>query len=174
MRTTKAARTVCAIVSIACCLSGCAITHEQFASQRRQLSDFQVCEAVVDARKGSSLAYMSDTHEEAVRRGITVSQCTAAVEKDRADTAAAVAAVAAIALVAVVASRGSGTSGAPGAMAYPSTVDTTWEWDEFYNSSFQLVWVCRGVQSGQFADLARCQNKPKVDWKWPGTMDPTK
>nr|WP_143028912.1 hypothetical protein [Massilia sp. PDC64] len=45
--------------------------------------------------------------------------------------------------------------------------DFDWEWDQFYNSSYQLVWACRGVQSGQFADASRCAYKPQTDLRWP-------
>jgi hypothetical protein len=30
-----------------------------------------------------------------------------------------------------------------------------------------LVWVCRGMQTGQFADLDRCRYKAQHDNTWP-------
>ena len=47
------------------------------------------------------------------------------------------------------------------------TYDYDWSWDQFYNKNYQLVWACRGKQTGQFADLENCTNKPKNDFTWP-------
>ena len=46
-------------------------------------------------------------------------------------------------------------------------VDNEWYWDEFYNQSYQLVWACRGAQTGEFAEVWRCNGRPQSDWKWP-------
>ncbi len=45
--------------------------------------------------------------------------------------------------------------------------DYQWHWDQYYNPSYQLVWSCRGAQTGEFADTFRCNGQPQVDWKWP-------
>lgn len=45
--------------------------------------------------------------------------------------------------------------------------DFDWAWDQFYHQG-QLVWVCRGAQSGQFAQVERCAYKPQNDYRWPG------
>lgn len=45
--------------------------------------------------------------------------------------------------------------------------DYEWDWDEFYNEQYQLVWACRGVQTGQFANQAHCTNLPRTDLRWP-------
>jgi len=37
--------------------------------------------------------------------------------------------------------------------------DVDWDWDQFYHSTGSLVWACRGIQTGQFADLYRCSGK---------------
>jgi hypothetical protein len=47
-----------------------------------------------------------------------------------------------------------------------SNQDFEWDWDAFYRNG-NLVWVCRGVQTGQFAHHSHCQNKPQLDWRWP-------
>jgi hypothetical protein len=44
--------------------------------------------------------------------------------------------------------------------------DYDWAWDEFYNRGV-LVWACRGMQTGQFAEQTRCTYKPKNDYTWP-------
>lgn len=45
--------------------------------------------------------------------------------------------------------------------------DFDWDWDQFYNQNGQLVWACRGVQTAQFAEPARCAFKPQTDLRWP-------
>lgn len=44
--------------------------------------------------------------------------------------------------------------------------DIDWAWDEFYNNG-QLVWACRGKQTGEFANDYACAGKPKNDFTWP-------
>lgn len=44
--------------------------------------------------------------------------------------------------------------------------DYEWDWDEFYYDN-SLVWACRGVQTGQFAEQSNCAYKVKVDFRWP-------
>lgn len=47
-----------------------------------------------------------------------------------------------------------------------SNQDFEWDWDAFFRNE-NLVWVCRGVQTGQFAHHSHCHNKPQLDWRWP-------
>lgn len=49
--------------------------------------------------------------------------------------------------------------------------DTDWDWDEFYWQG-QLIWACRGVSTGQFANHERCSYKAKSDWRWPDKQAP--
>lgn len=59
-------------------------------------------------------------------------------------------------------------AGKHGGFASPQQKDYDWDWDEFYNANFgRMVWVCRGVQTAQFADEWRCSSKAKIDWRWP-------
>jgi hypothetical protein len=46
-------------------------------------------------------------------------------------------------------------------------IDIDWQWDEFYAAPGQLVWVCRGVQTAQFAPHEKCAGKAKIDIFWP-------
>lgn len=48
-----------------------------------------------------------------------------------------------------------------------SATDTDWDWDEFYVSGGQSVWMCRGVQSGEYAADRQCALKLKTDLRWP-------
>ncbi len=45
--------------------------------------------------------------------------------------------------------------------------DTDWAWDQFHHSTGSLVWACRGIQTGQFAEHTRCAGKSKNDNRWP-------
>ena len=67
-----------------------------------------------------------------------------------------------IGAAAAAAGGGGGGGGAYGASDYD------WDWDQFYNQYGQLVWACRGIQTGQFAELHHCAYDVKVDTRWPG------
>ena len=45
--------------------------------------------------------------------------------------------------------------------------DIDWAWDQFHHSTGSLVWACRGMQTGQFAEHTRCAGKSKNDDHWP-------
>lgn len=55
----------------------------------------------------------------------------------------------------------------PGGGSGYAPTDYDWAWDEFYNQYNQLVWSCRGMQTGQFAELDKCAYKVKIDSTWP-------
>lgn len=46
--------------------------------------------------------------------------------------------------------------------------DFDWAWDLQRGSYNSLVWVCRGRQTGQYADQSRCAYKYQADNTWPG------
>lgn len=48
----------------------------------------------------------------------------------------------------------------------PVAQDWDWDWDQFYYNG-ALVWVCRGVQTAQFAHTDRCAYRAQTDWRWP-------
>jgi hypothetical protein len=53
--------------------------------------------------------------------------------------------------------------------AAPTSTDYEWDWDEIQHpTQAGSVWVCRGVQTGQFADSDRCAYRVKTDLRWPG------
>lgn len=57
--------------------------------------------------------------------------------------------------------------------AVPQAVaDVEWQWDEFYAPNGYLVWMCRGVQTGMFAEEFRCLGKAKIDFFWPDKRAP--
>jgi len=58
---------------------------------------------------------------------------------------------------------GSGAGYAPVQLA-----DYDWAWDLQRGAYGGTVWVCRGRQSGQYADQGRCAYKYQSDNTWPG------
>jgi hypothetical protein len=69
------------------------------------------------------------------------------------------------AAAAIAAGGGSGGGGTGGNSFAPTDYD--WAWDQYYNQYRQLVWSCRGKQTGQFAELSKCQYKVQNDLTWP-------
>ena len=45
--------------------------------------------------------------------------------------------------------------------------DYDWDWDAFYDGYGNLLWRCRGIQSGQFANNSNCQYDYLDDDRWP-------
>lgn len=48
-----------------------------------------------------------------------------------------------------------------------STSDRYWYWDKFYDAYDNLIWRCRGSQTGQFAENEKCSGQTKDDERWP-------
>ena len=46
-----------------------------------------------------------------------------------------------------------------------TTVDYDWDWD--YQPA-NTQWVCRGIQTGQYAELSDCAYDVQDDDRWPG------
>ena len=79
----------------------------------------------------------------------------------------AIAAIAVGVLLGKAIGRGGGGF-APAPIPKAATSDYEWDWDEFRDGGGHLVWLCRGVQTGQFAEDARCLGRAKIDFRWPG------
>lgn len=154
---------------IASLLSGCALSPAEFREKRYEVSDTRLCTTLRNATSaavanGEDSYFEFQVRAEVERRGLDDESC-ARLERNQA-IAIGVGVLAGAALVA--SSRGGGAV-AGGATGYASTAyDYDWEWDQFYNQNRFLVWACRGVQTGQFAEQYRCAGKLQTDWKWPG------
>jgi len=148
---------------LALVLTGCAITPQQFERDRYSMSELAVCKAAVDAIKSGDYSFKSSVESEAGRRGLTGEKCVTLLQEDQRQKAMAAALI--IGAIAVAAAARGGGGGGTGS-SYAAT-DYDWDWDMFYNEYRQLVWACRGVQSGQFADQSRCAYKVKADTRWP-------
>lgn len=145
-------------------LSGCAISPQQFAAQRETLRPDEICRGRSAAVKNGDYVFVQAIDEELSTRGIPPGDCPAIIEKASQQASAAAALIlGGLALAAIARSN-------PGGGGYPYTPepqDNDWAWDQFYNQYYQLVWACRGLQTGQFANLDRCSFKGKHDSTWP-------
>lgn len=160
-------RVLVAVVAVA--LASCAVTPQQFAQQRYSLSDLEVCRAAISAAKSSDYNFQSITQDEARRRGLAPESCARLVKEANEKAVAAAAVVIGVIAIAAAARKGGG-----GSSYAPTTgvTDTDWSWDLFYNEYRQSVWACRGHQTGRFAELSRCEYKPKIDSRWPSLEAP--
>lgn len=157
----KATKLLVSIVSFAV-LIGCSSTPKEFAQNRYTLSDANVCRTNAEAQKRGDYQFAAEVQVELDRRRVSYDQCQSEMTKQGAG--AAVAILGAVLLVAAASRSGSGGGG--GQYTSPAT-DYDWAWDEFYNQSYQLVWACRGKQTGQFAMQDKCAYKPQNDFTWP-------
>ena len=140
-------------------LVGCATSKPNFYSDRTAASNAGICRAIREATTVGDSEYGSDLRKELGRRGVSFTSCDQILR----DQAVAIGAGVLVAVAVVAAARNAGGGGG----GYGGAYDYDWEWDAFYSSSYQMVWACRGVQTGQFADGFKCQAKQKTDWKWP-------
>lgn len=149
------------------------MTPEQFDGVKYQLSPTDLC---LHARTAVSLndkPLIDRINAEGARRGMTGSDCRALLAERDQQVRDVFAAVAAVALVAAAAKYGATSSPSYTSSAgFVGGQDYEWDWDQFYNEVLMLTWRCRGVQTGQFADNAKCAGKIMVDQRWPGFQDP--
>jgi hypothetical protein len=52
-------------------------------------------------------------------------------------------------------------------LARVTRADTDWDWDQFYDGTGILIWRCRGIFSGRFAENVRCASDLQSDDRWP-------
>lgn len=144
---------------IASLAAGCATTPADFDRVRYTISDTNLCRTYANAHGD----FLTKVEEEVERRHLSSSDCQTLINKQ--NLAIGVGAILGAALVAA-ARRGGGGGGT---YTPPPTraTDYDWDWDEFYNANRQLVWACRGVQTGEFAEQWHCNGTPQTDWRWP-------
>jgi hypothetical protein len=154
--------TVTASLLIGVLLTGCAASPAKFYADSASLSDTTLCRTLKAATSANDAAFTTDVRRAAQARNLTDYSCQALVNRQNAAIAAG--AVIGVALVAAARNGGGGTSvGANSNSGY----DYEWDWDQFFNQNRQLIWACRGVQTGQFAYAHQCAGKPQSDWRWP-------
>lgn len=140
----------------------------EFREKRYEVGDTRLCKTWRSAYTSKDAAFLWDVASEVNRRGLDAAKCQQ-LERNQ---DLAIGAGILIGLAAVAAAKsGGGAGGAAvgGSAGYGSTAyDYDWEWDQFYNQNHLLVWACRGVQTGEFAEQYHCAGKLQTDWKWPG------
>jgi hypothetical protein len=155
----KRSRTHIAIMLGVTMLAGCATTPAEFYNNRYALSNEKLCRTLQATAASKNAQFEWDVRGEIERRGLNSPSCDAIVRKQNAAIAGGL--VLATVLVAAAASGGGGAG-------VSTTSDYSWEWDQFYGQYGALVWSCRGVQTGRFAEMHRCSGKAQSDWMWPG------
>ena len=106
--------------------------------------------------KTDNAEFKKDISRELSKRGLQKSNCASLVNKQNTQiVVGAVVAAAAIYCAVECGNTGAGT--------YHNAAD----WDQFYDEKFQLVWACRDITSGRFANSNNCAGLPKTDVRWP-------
>ena len=120
------------------------------------LTKNQLCKDMKKSRKTASPNY-SIYLAELSTRGLTEKQCAVQWGK-------ILLAVGAVAVVAAAVSDGGGG----GSYSAANTEDVTFRWDEQPEDFGRgRRWVCRGEQTGQYAETTRCAGTIKTDTRWP-------
>jgi hypothetical protein len=148
-------------------LSSSAVSANSYYSAQKRLSDLQLCKTERSREAQSNAQFRNDVIRDLQARGVTPQRCDELIRQQKAAIAAALAVGAA---AAIIASEGGGGSSGSSTTAgsYAAQQDYDWDWDQFYNQYGQLVWACRGVQTGQFAEFENCRLDAKIDSRWPG------
>lgn len=146
-------------------VAGCAWTPERYAGKRAKLDDTETCRLFLGWQKEAKEPYLTMATEEIARRGLNEHQCKGKYEELRRSRKAAIGA--GVVLTATVAAVIYASRTRP-AFQIGAPYDSSWDWDQFADKDGNLVWACRGVQTGKFADQYRCTGAPLSDWRWPG------
>jgi hypothetical protein len=167
-------RLVAGMVTIG--LVSCAASPTRFYGDRYSLSDTRLCRTVDKAAKGGDSGFLDDARAERDRRGLTAERCHHLEVRQVLAIGAVAAAATAVVIIAHNNRHGSGGGGGGGsgsgsgsgsAVYVDATIyDSEWDWDQFFRGG-QLVWECRGVQTGQFAPPPNCFGLAMTDWRWP-------
>lgn len=161
----KMARGVVTLSVVTLAASGCAVSQKNLRDNPSAYGDAAICRALQGRDAQADRTFSFELRRELAKRNIGEYSCDEIIQKQNAVAGVAVLLGAAIA---IAASRGGG-----GASSYSSgQVDYSWDWDQFYNQYRQLVWACRGVQTGQFAESHRCIGKYQTDYRWPSKEAP--
>lgn len=162
------------VLSVSLGLAACAASPGRFYKDRYSLGDTRLCRTAAKADKGTDAGFADDVRAEEARRGLSPERCHQ-LEVRQAIAIGAAAVVATAIVVATHDHRHGGGGGGGGAVyvdtpvyapVYVPAYDTEWDWDQFQRGG-QLVWECRGVQTGRFAAPVNCAGLPMTDWRWP-------
>lgn len=152
-------RSTTGVLAVILAVSGCAVSPASFRDNPTSHSDASICRALQGTAGRTDPTFAYDLRSELGRRNISEYSCDQIIQKQNLTAGAILLIGAAIAVAA--SGGGGGNSYAPGQQDY------AWDWDQFYNQYRQLVWACRGVRTGQFAEAHHCSGKWQTDSRWP-------
>lgn len=147
-----------AISTLACAcliLTGCATSKSTFYEAPTQVGTWSLCRTLGDALSSGDRLYADDVAREVASRGLSIEDCK--TRNMIVDVG-----VVSIVVLGVVAAAMTGGGGGGGG------TDSSFAWDQFQANNGQLMWACRGRQTGRFADQWRCSGLPMNDFAWPG------
>ncbi|MES2899503.1 MAG: hypothetical protein V4723_07230 [Pseudomonadota bacterium] len=149
------------LLALLALLAGCAASPSAFYADASAITDVKLCRTLRSADAGTDRTFAVDVRRTVNTRGLTDDACDALISQQNTSIAAAV--VVGAAAVAVARYGGGVGVGASTGASH----DYDWDWDQFYDRHFQLVWACRGIQTGQFANTSNCAYKTQTDYRWP-------
>jgi hypothetical protein len=154
-------------------LTGCATSRSNFYTNPAGVGDGQICRTLVGDAATTDPEFQHALRSELRLRGVSDSDCGAIVQNE--NVAIGVGAILGAVIVAAAAGSRSGDHDSYyGSETYvdididiPPPVQEQADWDQYQNATGVLVWGCRGVQTRQLFDPARCDGKEMVDYRWP-------
>jgi hypothetical protein len=164
-------------------LTGCATSRSSFYADPVAVGNAEICRTLAGDEARLDPDFQDALRSELRMRGVNEADCNAIVDNQNLAIGAGVLVGAAI--VAAAASskgedyghhhhgRGSRETyidisiDVPPAPPAPPVPAEAADWDQYANASGALVWGCRGVQSRQLFDPARCTGRDMVDERWP-------
>lgn len=145
--------------ALALSVAGCA----SVSADLRTPANEELCRSYLVAEKVGDFEVEQERVKEMTARSLSRSDCSRMVGPSALQrTVVALGTTVLAGAVLYLAIRGLASGNTAG-----SSADHQWDWDLFFDERGQLTWACRGVQSGEFADLNRCHLKAKTDARWP-------
>jgi hypothetical protein len=145
------------VIFMAGAVAACAVSPERFRADSQSLTASQVCHSRAVARSSNDPEFLQLTANEMSRRNLNFQDCARIIQREREMMAAA-------ALVGLAA----GAAASSGSGSPAQARDYSWDWDQFRDQYGRLVWRCRGIQTGQFANDSQCRGNSRIDDRWPG------
>jgi hypothetical protein len=154
-------------------LTGCATSRSNFYTNPAAVGDGQICRTLASEEAATDPAFQHALRSELRMRGVSEDSCGAIVQDQ--NVAIGVGAILGAVIVAAAANSRSGhhdhyhdsETYVDIGIDIPPPVQEQADWDQYQNASGALVWGCRGVQSRQLFDPARCSGMEMVDLRWP-------
>lgn len=150
-------------------ISACTTSPATFVRDAYKLDDTDICQnykqdyAKLDkkeARTPFEEIYYVKLKTEFDNRDLTEYKCSKLISENSSKIAATIAAGIVAAALINEASKSGGYGN--------SYASSSYAWDAFYDSHYNLVWRCRDKSNGRFSNNYNCSSQNKVDTTWPG------